>query len=418
MIFTMKSMVKYSLTFVMLIAVFLLFALASYILPNHIIQNNIRESVSKGDIVTDYPRAIVNKEMCRMDNCTDALILNQTYCLHQEPLLRAVMLVPSIGGETRDVAALKEAVIGNTEPVQHYARYWHGSTFLMRFLTATIGRYANIQLFLYYSATLLLFILLVILIRHGKTKLALSLFGSFILLKGYLLLFSIQFWPVLMLSLIASILVLSSRTSKNAGFILFIIGSLTAYFDLLTTPLLTLGIPLLIIISRSEDINIGISIKEIIKICLLWICGYAATWVTKWGLATVFTGMNVFADAIHTGIYRIGGEVPQMGHFNVIDTLLANIRKNSLLPLMLIFLVLLTLMCLSFNKKNIKEAFLYFLVSLTPYLWYVVLSNHSYIHCWFTYRTQIISIAALFMVCLTLTDWPRLRSKVIQHHKS
>lgn len=51
-----------------------------------------------GDIGEDYPRAIVNKEMCRMDNCTDALILNQAYSSHIMSPIQSVLLVPSAGG--------------------------------------------------------------------------------------------------------------------------------------------------------------------------------------------------------------------------------------------------------------------------------------------------------------------------------
>jgi len=59
------------------------------------------------------------------------------------------------------------------------------------------------------------------------------------------------------------------------------------------------------------------------------------------------------------------------------------------------------LMVVGRHKFNWKKAILFLLVGLAPYLWYLVLSNHSYVHWWFTYRLQAITVMCLFFM---LTD--------------
>lgn len=403
--------------FLVLMVSYLLFGLSSYLLPDRPVRRSIERSVAMGDIDRDYPRAIVNKEMCRMDNCTDALILNQVWCMRTEAPMQAIMLLPSRGGETRNVEALDGVVAGVDLPVQHYPRYWHGNTFLARWLMLCLGRYANVRLALYYTSSLLILLLLALLLRHGATRMALSLSIAFLLLKGYVLQFSIQFYPVLVLAVVGAILMIVHRKSFGRCLtVLFVVGSLTAYFDLLTTPLLTLGVPLLVLLSCNElpyrDGGVPKSVKSIVAAAAIWLVGYAATWAAKWLLATCLTPVNVFADAFSTGLYRISGEVPQLGDYSIAGVIVDNLRKCPLPVMVLVLVPLVVAMPFAFRKQRIATAVTYLLVSLMPFVWYCVLANHSYVHCWFTYRALMIAYAGLLMACMCLVDWRALREKL------
>ena len=48
---------------------------------------------------------------------------------------------------------------------------------------------------------------------------------------------------------------------------------------------------------------------------------------------------------------------------------------------------------------------IYGIVGLIPYARYLVLHNHSYLHCFFTYRAQIATILAMFLITGSLVDW-------------
>mgnify|MGYP006872995002 FL=1 len=410
-----KNIFRYISIFSFLLVGYIVFGLAAWCLPDRKIQDSITLSVEKGDIDMDYPRAIVNKEMCRMDNCTDALILNQSYCAHIMPPIQSVMLVPSVGGETRNVEALEAVVAGMGEPVQTYARYWHGSTFLMRFLLLIVGRYANIRLVLYYISSITLVIMLAMASRHSATKAAVAFIVAFLLLKGYVLQFSIQFFPVLMLACCGGIAAIFFRSSpRRMQMAIFVVGSLTAYFDLLTTPLLTIGVPLLIYIACNEKKLQDMSIWELALTLLtplvIWGIGYGCTWMAKWALATCFTSENVFASTLTVGQYRINGAVPQMGDYTIGDTFTSNIRKMPLILVAAAIAVLALLATLFHKRMSVKLMMIYMAVGLLPYLWFAVLANHSWVHCWFTYRAQMVTVMAVVMVLSGMVDWSRLYS--------
>lgn len=412
-----KDFVRYFVTFCILIIAYLAFAFSSLYLPESRIKHAIEKSVVMGDIKTDYPRAIVNKEVCRMDQYSDALILNQAYCASREDPINSIMMVPSIGDDTNKTAWLNTAVTGVTEPVNIYPRYWHGSTFLTRWVMLFCGRYANMQLFLFYTSSIVFFLLFLLLCRRKKMALALCLFIPMLLLKSYLAQFSIHLYPVFLISTIAAILSLLISSRNRQRLLFFITGSLTAYFDLMTAPLLTLGIPLLVILSdeKIREEKLWTIIKEITIIALLWGLGYASTWIFKWELATWLTGSDVIADAISTSFYRINGnlssEMTSEASFTIWDAVYANISKCPMGLILALVLLLAITAVFAFDKKGIKKAVVFSLVSLIPIIYYMALSNQTLIHCWFTYRALIITIAGILMAMASLVDWKKFRKQ-------
>ena len=370
-----------------------------------------------GDIEKDYPRAIVNKEICRMDNYTDAIILNQSYNMTLMSPLTSIMLNPSKGDVTSNVASLQAVVDDVDQPVNTYARYWHGSTFLMRFLITFIGRYANVRLFFYYVSSLLMLLLLVLLLKYSLWEIMLSLTAGFLFLQGYVTQFSIQFFPVIIITICGSIMTIIYRNApKKLCLLFFVVGSLTAFFDLLTTPVLTIGIPLLIYLSNSKQDSISNNCRMLVVFSTTWVCGYGFTWMTKWALATFFTPVNVFKEAFSMATYRIGGDVFYVSDYNRFDAILANVQKMPVLPIVIIVTAIAICACVAFNKKDYKISLLYFVISIIPYLWYCILANHSYMHCWFTYRIQIITLTSFLMAEMSLVDWPLLKRKMFSNN--
>lgn len=206
------------------------------------------------------------------------------------------------------------------------------------------------------------------------------------------------------------------KSKHNRRLLLFVAGSLTAFFDLMTTPMLTLGIPLLVMLAdeKNQGNSFWSIIKEIIVISIFWGLGYASTWIFKWILATWLTGTNVIADAISISKYRINGdvsgEIAGASSITVWDSVYANLSKSPLALIMALFLSLSIIACFAFNKKGIKMALAYLIVSLLPIMWYVAISNQTYVHCWFTYRALIITVTGIFMALTYIIDWQRLKN--------
>lgn len=58
-----------------------------------------------------------------------------------------------------------------------------------------------------------------------------------------------------------------------------------------------------------------------------------------------------------------------------------------------------------YRKKKIEEVSkILLLIALIPYIRYLVMSNHSYSHYWFTFRAQISSVMALLLAVAVNLD--------------
>ena len=55
---------------------------------------------------------------------------------------------------------------------------------------------------------------------------------------------------------------------------------------------------------------------------------------------------------------------------------------------------------LKYKRDNIKIRLLLLLISVIPYVRYIVMGNHSYYHSFFTYRAQLPSIIAIIFILI------------------
>ena len=285
-----------------------------------------------------------------------------------------------------------------------YGRYWHGSTFLMRYLLLAWSYDSIRMLFYILSSLLILFTLLRMHNKTGTWTAAVTLL-AFTMIYGYVMQFSIQIMPVLVLSLAGILLMLDEKRDKMVG--CFVIGSLTAYFDLLTTPLLTIGIPLIawILVHREDKQSLGKSMLEMLKLAAIWGLAFTLTWGLKWILATLTTDANIWADAMQNVAHRSN----YIEDYTRLDAIIINFNLLSTKYILFTAIVMLALMAFRFRREGWRPALLLLLISLVPYLWYFVVANHSYEHFWFTYRLQLVSILALFGAIGCLTDWKKLK---------
>ena len=395
----MNKFIPFCKTFVILIAAYLALSVLSCLLPDKNIKTHI--AASAPELVEEglYPKAIINKEQCQMDNFTDALIMNQMYNIDRKHPIASAMKVIRSSEKGRDwdqPGLLLRKINGETLEEQHYARYWHGSTFffqpwflLMDFLT--------LRHILFIISSLLIMILLCTYYPKAGLMKTIALTMGFLVTYGFVTQFSMQFFPVLAITLISCIIIVKRKESAHLGLLFFIIGSLTCYFDLLTTPLLTVGIPLAVMLSLkcNDTFNLKDNFIEISKLILLWGLGFTLTFGTKWALASLILGQNIFADAYKVSLYRMGAE-----EFTRWDALTKNF---SMLNLWIIGIAAVVMLIFTLSKRlkiNYKKSILFLLIGLMPYVWYLILSNHSYLHWWFTYRLQAITaVCLLLMFC-------------------
>ncbi|HOS15521.1 MAG TPA: hypothetical protein PKX15_00630 [Bacteroidales bacterium] len=413
----MKTFLRFAIVLFSLIAIYVLVSVLSCIIPNHKINENIERSAKRLKNQGDYPFAIIPKKSYQMDNFTDAMILNQIHCIdNQHPYKSFVLVAHQVQWGLNKSKGLLYRIENPKEPNSFYPRYWHGSTFLFRPLFL-IGDFEKVRWILHAISSSLLLFLAVVLSRKTNIVKTLAMMGGLLFVNMFVTQFSIQFAPVWILSLLASILVCYHYQNKQYILMLFfVIGSLTAYVDLLTTPLLTLGMPLTVLFMiyehQKQEISLIKGLKKITFHSLLWGVAYGFTWMSKWIIATLTTNRNVIEDAIQTFLFRLDPKAYIEKTFTRWDAVVGNADVLQWVYINMVICALLLFVVFFFRKEGWRNFVFFMIIAVFPYVWYFVVANHSYLHYWFTYRTQAFSISCIFLALLSMVSFAKVKNKL------
>ena len=90
---------------------------------------------------------------------------------------------------------------------------------------------------------------------------------------------------------------------------LFISGGLTAYFDFLTTPLISVLLPIIVYtaVNNENKTTLKEEIFKLFKNLLAWGFGYLGLWASKWVIADVLLDMEIIKLSVLQIIFRIFG---------------------------------------------------------------------------------------------------------------
>lgn len=389
----------YMAVFGALIVLFVLLLTAAYAIPNAAIAPRQQASAAMLEREGNYPRPFFGVWASTLDNFTDALMIDKALI------------------DTPEHNPLEAAMYNND-----YARYWHGYQIFLRPLLMVFS-YQQIR-YLHQFVFFILFCLAFSQI-HKRAGLKPALAFLLAMCGCYLVLIpaSLQFTSVFVIMLSALIYLVprcGTPREKNLPLVFMVIGMLTVFFDLLTAPLLTLGIPLLaalyLKISSQKETAWLTRFKELAFCGLAWTAGYGGCWAVKWLLASAVLRKNVVANAVETILFRTGGNEQYPIHRlatlrNNFNNLFAAQGKGVfLLWILLLAGLLLLLLFFHKSKREIGHAALLLLVAAAPYVWYLVLSNHSGIHAWFTFRAQAVTVFGVCLFFIAATDWERGKS--------
>lgn len=406
-----KILWKYAKILFLLIIIFSSFSILSSLLPDQLVRRNIEKSVKTEGELPNYFSPIVHGEENQLDYAMDGLITNMIYTIDNDKPVRSAFMgnaYVKYAYQWQTLNYLMEHK--DIEPNFHYARYWQGNSFLFRFLYV-FTEYDIIKWIIYIVTSFLLIILAIQLSRKAGTINTISIFAGLFFVNVYIMQFSMQLSPILMITTISSIVLLKKSNGSTNYFytFFFVVGGVTCYLDLLTTPLLTLGIPVLIWYSirpKSENLKneVFYALKQILFFGIFWLTGYTLIWVSKIIISIPFVEFNLVQDFIGKLSERSGAE-----NFSRYKAIEKNINRLQLTFLNILFAIPLILSIISFNRRGIGRAAVYLAIATTPYIWYFFTANHVYIHHWFTFRAQAISIGGILLALVSLVDWERLK---------
>ena len=405
-------------TFLLLIAAYLLLGVVAYLVPDKWVQRHVGETLYIGDLLlSDYPKAILFTDLnmqdsYTMDAYTEAIIVNQALSMRSEGW-RGILLMPRRQEGFPDQCQSLSKALGGQEGLQtvYYGRYWHGSTFVTRLLLAC-ANFLQIRYLIYVLTTLLLLWCSIKLWTGGQRAAALAVPFSLLLVNVYVMQFSMQFAPVLVIALCGMLWVAyhPGMTRLHSGLFFMVLGSLTACFDLITVPAMSLGLPLLTWVVCRNDDHWRRGMGWVFAMALWWLGGYVATWLAKWGLATALTDMNVFADA-----YGEASHWSNDGHSYILRAIAecANrVHWGYLAPVA----VALAALALKYpRRQGWPVAVQCALVLLIPFVYYLLMARPASHHSWFNYRALAVAMAALLVGLAALVDWQRIYPLLPKH---
>jgi len=413
---TLRRALKYIVLFLLVVALLTALLVFSACIPKSAIRENMLESsqyLCQGEL---FGRVVDGVEGSKIDRYADSILLGIAWQYDSTDPLRSVMLSSYYHTKHQNEDEnLLDAVTENLAPNQQYLRYWHGSNVLVRLLLLVCSL-EEIYLINGIAMAVLTAWLLAVLWRRKYYIPACGIGLGLVLTASWFVPLSLEYtWTYLLMlaGSIISVKLTSDGKCRYMGVFFLLSGMLTNYLDFLTTETLTLLVPLLLVlwidrhVRRQEMRSMAVTAG---KAALVWLAGYGGMWITKWLLASLVLGENVLPYVTGHIQQRVGSGGLQF----ILSAVVRNVK--CLFPLeygtagMLAAIgIALILMYVGYvyRRERIHKSWilLLFVLGAVPYIRYMVLSNHAYLHCFFTYRAQMAAIVALVMILGELVEW-------------
>ena len=434
-----KKIIKYTKLWIILLIIFNLSLCITSLFPSKFIEKNVKSSA---DILLKEGNAYKISEFSSItnNNYTDAIIINEAYSIdNTDPIYSYMSMRKNYKkGETKQVltdrlgelASVNEEENGETDintvddynPVGElhdfmngkidtsitYGRYWHGYMPISRVLLIFFD-IMGIRTFLL-ILFIAMFIYLMYLLKKKIGILTAIIFGYALLMQGYFFVsYSLESSPVFVVMMLSCIILLKRIDKiKNLYGYFFAIGCITNFVDFLTVPLITLAMPLCIYLLAKQKNKkeckdyITITLKSIV----IWFIGYMLTWISKWVIYDILYDEGLLESAIIQVIYRTERYNPN-SRLELMEELaffiLNNIQYIFILTTTMIIVRLITIFKIKVKLKKmseyIKENLSFFIISIMPLIWYVLLANHTILHPRFVYRHMLIFLCGI-LICI------------------
>lgn len=239
-------------------------------------------------------------------------------------------------------------------------------------------------------------------VHHTETAFILSIIFIYFWMVPLSMQFSNTFYTAFAATLYILFSKINSNNIKNISTLFLLIGGFTSFTDLLTTPLVTLCIPLIFLFNNDSRQN---NIYKTLIVCSSsWLIGYAGIWIFKWIIAYILIGYDI-DKAIHQVAVRTSTTYGDydMSLMGIARFLLARTKLLITIAACLVIFLLLNIWMYIKNKIAFKRDYYLLLIALLPVVWFILIRNHSVIHCWFVWRLAVISVFAYSLFLLRIT---------------
>lgn len=431
----MKQIKKYIITFFILIIFFILSLVIVSMFPSSWIKENVQKSSKtlKEEGNKKIYFSMSHFQYLEFDNYSDALMINTAYSIDNKTPLYSIFMARKnyIPGVTKvviedfvgdlesntnkyqklnQVDELYDTAFGDAPESYEYGRYWHGYMIFLRPLLIFLDYWQIRVLLILILAVLAICLLTEIEEQFGKIVCGIFLVALLEIDYFYIGLSLLNSPVAILMVLLAIFLLKKFDNLKDFGYIFFIAGCLVGFFDLLDYPLVVyeMGIIIYLMCSskrRNYKANLKQDVFDIIKFGILWLLGYAITWVTKWILMDIIYHKDMVKIGVEQVLFRTNGIVDK----KIKPTPLLSIAFNLLymgVPFLLnvMFGVFFTAVYpRKITLNEMKNMLPYLIIGLIPFLWLGIFTNHSFQHAFFACRILLSTLIVIpIMFCMSV----------------
>ena len=369
------------------------------------------------------------------DNYSDTVLCDIAYCIDTtHPLSSAIQAKYAQGEYEEAYEGYLAAVNGTKEPNREYGRYWHGSIVFIRPLLM-IMHIGMIRVLCGGIIMILQLSIVVILIKKKKKAFTVCWLLALLLVHPWMFFTSLEYGTAFLTASAASLAMLLKKDHTDASTMPFFVafGVITCFVDFLTTETLTFTLPMLLLLVERMSVDevgerklhgsvkvINTEAISVIKNGFCWLGGYLTMFAIKLVLLTAVAGVDIMKSSMDEGLLRLGGEVrtanistaPVVGIGKQLSGAIwhnlaclypthAGKMTASGVCLVTLWIVVIGLAAVYLLRDQIDMGKILSIgmVAMLPYMRFMVLSNHSYVHFFITYRAQMVTIVAfLFFV--------------------
>ncbi|MGN0376390.1 MAG: hypothetical protein ACI4ED_02025 [Suilimivivens sp.] len=403
---TVKSLGKDLIKIILILVSGILLGFAALCLVHLLPVERMHQKVLEGkDAINAHAQTIPGYVSTSIDNYTDSIMLNEAICPVDAPLLERVIYNYQVNyyrqyDQQENLLRYLDGEEGYG--YQGYTHYWGGHQVILKLLLLVFD-YADILAINMILQTLLVVFVAVGLYKSGKEKIILPFMISLISVMPMTIAVCLQFCDVYYILLAGSALIVwqYDRIKKERMYILFLIsGMCTSYFDFLTYPLASLGIPLVLFLVFLDKETLKKKLFYMIQCSITWCIGYVGMWSGKWILGSILLPeAGSLSEALASIAYR-GSNQAEGIILTTFDVLLKNLYVYLKWPIMVligvaaIYFLRQIVIRKCINKKNLLSCIPYILICLYPVGWYMLAKNHSYEHAFMAYRELMITTFA------------------------
>jgi hypothetical protein len=398
--------------FVAAIALMCTLLIAANSIPNGPIADNVRRSLS----FQEFQLSPIGAHLDEFTECVAVSV--GLFSGHNVNAVGEAFRSPVTWGCSR----LKDEVEGKPGAIMNYWRFWHGYQIVSRPLLYFFSlRLLHIVVYVSFCASVFVFYETVrahIGARHAAFALAALLCVSAHVYSGAYLVSHAVVWLPAFLG--AAWLLRAKRIETHApGETLLapflLLGMATSFLGYMTTPLVTLTIPLTVLYWAGRGSWIEgrqLTWRTTAQLCAAWGVGYIGCWAMKWVIVAAFLNPDVSSEILAQVSLRLTGAHPTVSATDVvIDASLANSFKTSLWEVRYGLVGLAGFLVFSLGRafrehgriiatnpfKSMDDALTFATIFMLPLVWIGIVRNHTVVDPWFA--------PGILYTCFALSFW-------------